>query len=379
MKKSKRNMVISLMLAGVILLSACAPAVNSRKSSDDLSDDLTYTDTHVTGTLCEGVSVDADFPDLSQVSSYPIISGQMKKTDEEVIQKIKDYIFRDYKPEEIQKETASDSWLVNYYIPGTGEDWKKSLGVYGAPDETGFIAWDYEAYPYYFVTYNRGILPTEGVEIYPFINSGIENLSFMGREEAVKEVKDKLAQWNIPITGEPLVYTLDGETMYQLLENWNQSGYAVTDLEGVTTEMLDCYYMIFDTGYQGIPYTFFMRTVEGKYYNGARLECHLTKQGIVEMEYHWAEYDVEEVESHESALSIEEALAGLQRHFEQTVLTSEIDILKIYFQYVPVKAGESDGSYVFAPAWVFQPAGEVAGEYGYLDPVFIHAITGEEI
>ena len=137
--------------------------------------------------------------------------------------------------------------------------------------------------------------------------------------------------------------------------------------------------MIFDTGYQGIPYTFFQRAVDGRYYDGARLELHFTEQGIIQMEYHWAEYEVEELEQQKSCLSIEEAFACLRRHFEQTVLTSEIDIPKIYFQYVPVNAGETKGSYVFVPAWVFQPAGDVAGTYNYLDPVLINAITGEEI
>ena len=53
--------------------------------------------------------------------------------------------------------------------------------------------------------------------------------------------------------------------------------------------------MIFDTGYQGIPYTFFQRAVDGRYYDGARLELHFTEQGIIQMEYHWAEYEVEEL------------------------------------------------------------------------------------
>lgn len=361
------------------LLSACAPKDKALISSAEEANDLTYTDSHVAGTLCEGVLVDAELPDLSEVSSYPVISGRMKETDEKVIRQVMDYFFRNHKPEEIREQKSLESEMVNYYIPGSGENWKKSFAIYQAADETGFYFSDDEAYPYPYITDDRALFPTPGTEIAPFVDSGIVDLPFMTREEAVKTVQKQLKQWGIPMIGKPLVYTLDGGNLYELLDNWNQNGYLQTDLSGVSRKMLDCYYMIFDTGYQGIPYTFFQRAVDGRYYDGARLELHFTEQGIIQMEYHWAEYEVEELEQQKSCLSIEEAFACLKRHFEQTVLTSEIDIPKIYFQYVPVSAEEAEGSYVFVPAWVFQPAGEVAGTYNYLDPVLINAITGEEI
>ena len=76
-----------------VLLSACAPRGKSLTSSAEEATDLTYTDSHVTGTLCEGVLVDAELPDLSEVSSYPVISGRMKETDEKVIRQVMDYFF----------------------------------------------------------------------------------------------------------------------------------------------------------------------------------------------------------------------------------------------------------------------------------------------
>lgn len=73
------------------LLSACAPKYKALISSAEEANDLTYTDSHVAGTLCEGVLVDAELPDLSEVSSYPVISGRMKETDEKVIRQVMDY------------------------------------------------------------------------------------------------------------------------------------------------------------------------------------------------------------------------------------------------------------------------------------------------
>ena len=124
------------------------------------STDLTYTDSHVTGTLCEGVLVDAELPDLSEVSSYPVISGRMKETDEKVIRQVMDYFFRNHKPEEIHEQKSPESEMVNYYIPGSGENWKKSFAIYQAADETGFYFSDDEAYPYPYITDDRALFPT---------------------------------------------------------------------------------------------------------------------------------------------------------------------------------------------------------------------------
>ena len=192
------------------LLSACAPRGKSLTSSAEEATDLTYTDSHVTGTLCEGVLVDAELPDLSEVSSYPVISGRMKETDEKVIRQVMDYFFRNHKPEEIHEQKSPESEMVNYYIPGSGENWKKSFAIYQAADETGFYFSDDEAYPYPYITDDRALFPTPGTEIAPFVDSGIVDLPFMTRQEAVESVQKQLKQWGIPMIGEPLVYTLDG-------------------------------------------------------------------------------------------------------------------------------------------------------------------------
>lgn len=152
----------------------------------------------------------------------------------------------------------------------------------------------------------------------------------MKRSKAVDTVKKYLKEWGFDTVGEPLVFSVQGSDLCQLLEYWNEIDFYDTPIAGTPKEKLDCYYMVFDTGYHQIPYTYF-----------------------------------------------EQAFAAVKEYYENMVAVSDLEIEKIYFQYVPSDVDRKTETYTFRPTWIFQTAGEIQGEKLYLERVSVDGITGE--
>ena len=101
-----RRLCALLALGGLVcLLCACGAGAEDPGAGVVLgSTDLLYEDGHVSGELCEGVTVDADIPDLSAVTSYDIVSAHMTLPDEDVLRSMRDYVFAGYSEDEIAEE-----------------------------------------------------------------------------------------------------------------------------------------------------------------------------------------------------------------------------------------------------------------------------------
>ena len=152
----------------------------------------------------------------------------------------------------------------------------------------------------------------------------------MKRSEAVDTAKKYLKEWGFDTVGEPLVFSVQGSDLHQLLEYWNEIDFYDTPIAGTPKEKLDCYYMVFDTGYHQIPYTYF-----------------------------------------------EQAFAAVKEYYENMVAVSDLEIEKMYFQYVPSDVDRKTETYTFRPTWIFQTTGEIQGEKLYLERVSVDGITGE--
>ena len=246
---------------------------------------------------------------------------------------------------------------------------------------------NFEQYPFYRVQYDRTIPILEGSEIERFTGDEQEDLGFMKKEEAVSKVEKQLREWKINPIGEPLLFHLDGNRMYEFLLQWNEEHPShAYPLKEEAVEALDCYYMIFDTGYNGIPYTCFefAEYETDSYANRAQLELYFTKDGIVGFNYSYADYEIDgTLEEHDAPITLDQALSQVRTRYEDLVVTSAVEIENIFFQYVPQNPDSETGSVTLVPAWVFQPKTSmtVDGEVSefYQDIVVVHAITGEVI
>lgn len=371
-----------LLLLGIaiFILTGCRSPKEPQSTQEDMSMELHWEDNHVSGTLCEGVTVDADFPEMSHITDYDIISAHMAAPDESEIDAIKAYLFKNDAPEDIEEIWVEEDQMLGYHVKGD----KRGMTVYQAPCEKGVYFYDNEAYPWPDLYYEYSIRPNKSDditdEIELFAHAGKEDLAFMKRDEAIDTVQKYLEEWGIDTLGEPMVFSIKGSDLYQLLEYWNEIDFYDTPITGTPEEKLDCYYMVFDTGYQNIPYTYFEQPFGGVYAIGARLFVRFTDQGIVWMSEYGSQYEVEEIlEEHETCISLEQALEKVKAHYENMVSVSELRLEKIYFQYAPSDLEAETGTYTFVPNWSFQMAGEIQGEMTYLDRISINAITGELI
>ena len=389
-----RRLCALLALGGLTcLLCACSMGAEDPGAEVALgSTDLLYEDGHVSGELCEGVVVDADIPDLSAVTSYDIVSAHLILPDEDVIQSMRDYVFAGRSEDEIQYEyeTAEDGKSKRYQLYYIGEATEETyydrvLSVHSYPDSKHMHFSNYEAYPYERIGYSNDIPVSEDSLFGPFAEQ--RDLSFLPREEAVDAVRAQLAEWEIETIGEPLVFCMDGEGMYQLLtELYDEKNRPPVPLDETRKEELEYYYMVFDVGYQNIPYTRFDFQSKSSALPGygARVYVMYCAQGIVDLEYSWANYAIDgTLEEHDAAITLDQALSQVRTRYEDLVVTSAVEIENIFFQYVPAPWDETSGSCTFVPAWVFQPKtsmtvdGEVSEFYQKI--VVVHAITGEVI
>lgn len=386
MKKHKRYAFRFeiILLSGILAAFLCScGGTDSNVSTAELgSVNLNDTGNHVSGTLCEGVTVDADIPDLSAVTEYDIVRVRQQLPKDEILDAMKDYVFEGCQPSEIKKEYSEEDLHTNFYI---GSDDGLKERIFGITEQPGMqgVRWfnRVDDSGMDCVSYVYGISP-KSQKISEF---DVPELGFSSRDDAVKSVEKRLEEWDIETIGEPTVFAVDGEKVLEWLNEDRERFQICSVPSDVKAEQLDCYYMLFGTGYQNIPYTFYDAVYsDGTYMSGARLTVVLTRDGIASMEYDRADYAVQKtVERHRKVITLGQALSVVQKRYEELIATEETCIPKIYFQYVPTEPDMENGSCTMVPAWVFQPAvtavQDGTAQEQYLDPIFVHAITGEII
>ena len=293
-----------LLGTAIFLLGGCASRETPQSVQESKNARMQYEERRVSGTLCEGVTVDADLPDMSRITEYDVILARMTEPKERDIQSVKEYLFRKDAPEKIVEKRTVDGDMLHYYVPVDGTEEERRMVVYLTPGERGLSFSDTQACPW------------------PAI--------YLKRSKAVDTVKKYLKEWGFDTVGEPLVFSVQGSDLHQLLEYWNEIDFYDTPIAGTPKEKLDCYYMVFDTGYHQIPYTYF-----------------------------------------------EQAFAAVKEYYENMVAVSDLEIEKIYFQYVPSDVDRKTETYTFRLTWIFQTTGEIQGEKLYLERVSVDGITGE--
>lgn len=365
MKHSILRAASLLLFSSFSVMILCSCGSSDTNTTELGSTDLTYTDTHVSGTLCDGVTVDADIPDLSNVSSYDIVSARLQLPNQKVLQSMNDYVFRNVPASEIKCQEL-DKELAEY----TALD-KISFGICKSPDKPYIVFTNQKQYP--------NILPHITHEI-PLEQQSKkfslkkENLTFMSQTEAVQTVEKQLAAWDIHPIGTPQVFCIDGTTWYSQLDD---------PVPTKSPQDLDCYYMIFQTGYHNIPYTWFEYHISSIDTPASILEVFFSKDGIISFDYSYANYIVEStLQSSSSAITLDQALSQIKTYYNELIPTSDTFIHNIYFQYVPTNLTQ-ENMYTLVPAWIIQPSiNDTSSEEvieTYLDVIAVNAITGDII
>lgn len=360
-----------LRAASLLLFSSFSVTILCSCGSSDMnttelgSTNLTYTDTHVSGTLCEGVTVDADIPDLSNVSSYDIVSARLQLPNQKVLQSMNDYVFRNVPASEIKCQEL-DKELAEY----TALD-KISFGICKSPDKPYIVFTNQKQYPNILPHITHEIPLEQQSKKFSFKK---ENLTFMSQTEAVQTVEKQLAAWDIHPIGTPQVFCIDGTTWYSQLDD---------PVPTKSPQDLDCYYMIFQTGYHNIPYTWFEYHISSIDTPASILEVFFSKDGIISFDYSYANYIVEStLQSSSSAITLDQALSQIKTYYNELIPTSDTFIHNIYFQYVPTNLTQ-ENMYTLVPAWIIQPSiNDTSSEEvieTYLDVIAVNAITGDII
>lgn len=379
-----------LRAASLLLFSSFSVAILCSCGSSDTnttelgSTDLTYTDTHVSGTLCDGVTVDADIPDLSNVVSYDIVSAHMQQLDDASIKSIKQYVFRGYTADEIKKEVISEEQHTNYFTDSTvaANYVDITLSLFAQPGQQGIIFTRFKDYPHEKPQFDV-MIPVTQLDALGSSTEQID-LTFMSRKDAVQTVTNQLHDWNIYPVGSPTVFCCTGDTMYQLLSKWNASGLDHVPVSLEKKDELEHYYMVFETGYHNIPYSHFEygSELDGTFLYSSKLYVSLSEKGIFDLDYLGANYAIDRTEEqHDSCIPLDQAMSQVKAQYEQLVGTSAVTIKNIFFQYVPMNARAETGSCTLVPAWIIQPQTTTTSDGKeidlYLDTITVNAITGE--
>lgn len=219
-----------ILLSGILAAFLCScGGTDSNVSTTELgSVNLNDTGNHVSGTLCEGVTVDADIPDLRAVTEYDIVSARQQLPKDEVLDAMKDYVFEGCLPSEIKKEYSEEDLHTNFYI---GPDDGLKERIFGITEQPGMqgVGWFNRVYDPGMdcVSYVYDISP----ELQKISEFDVPELGFSSRADAVKSVEKKLEEWDIETIGEPTVFAVDGKRVLEWLnEDQNDFGYAVYPL-----------------------------------------------------------------------------------------------------------------------------------------------------
>lgn len=364
------------LLAGAMVcgLCACGGEDQTAELPELGATDLEYTQDHVSGTLCDGVKVDAEIPDMSEISQYDIVRVQMSLPDDDVLEDMKTFFFSTCQ-EDIKEEYDEQFMHTNYYTE-EGKARTRNFAVIKSPGFQ-YVSWtnvvDFTETSWSF-SYDLARTPESNVVLQV---STPEDRDFMSREEAVQTVLQQLAEWDLHPVGEAEVYSMDGDLMNEVVEDEVARG--LLDYTKWDRDNLDAYFMIFQTGYQNIPYTFYDVFFGDKGTNAARFDIIYTQNGIVSFEYAFCHYNLlETIEQHDQVITLDQAMSAVKQHYEELVLTDDVYIHHIYFQYVPTQPDMEEGTSVMVPAWVVQPSFMDSNQKETnFDPIFIDAITGE--
>lgn len=136
-----------LLGTAIFLLGGCASRETPQSVQESKNARMQYEERRVSGTLCEGVTVDADLPDMSRITEYDVILARMTEPKERDIQSVKEYLFRKDAPEKIMEKRAEDGCMLHYYVPVDGTEEERRMIVYLTPGERGLSFFDTQACP----------------------------------------------------------------------------------------------------------------------------------------------------------------------------------------------------------------------------------------
>lgn len=372
----KRKIHIFPLLFVCLFLTACSKSepVHDKLGNDQI--DVAVASGNAQGNLIQGVTVNAYTPNLDKVDAYAIVSAHVVFPDDLILQSMKDFIFSSVAEADVFPEATGDPDRVLWSTSeGAYGPW---MGYYDYPEYKSITLVDGDALMSggEYVRYEPSI-PLESQTLSVFTS---EELEFMDKQQAIAQVKDQLAAWNIQTIGDPKVFCLDTYTLINQLD--------LEDTKRETDQSLDCYLMVFEVGYNGIPYSDleYVSAVTGDLAYSTRLSVLFTQKGIIHFECQQIDYEIDKVISSSSEIiSLQEAFEILTQQFAEIVITTPIEISEIALQYIPTTDGEhfgidpENGESILIPAWVFKPSIDSYDGKEYLDPIVLNAITGQNI
>ena len=372
----KRKIHIFPLLFVCLFLAACSKSepVYDQLGNDQI--DVAVASGNAQGNLIQGVTVNACTPNLDKVDAYEIVSAHVVFLDNLILQDMKDFIFSSVSEADVfQEDTGDPNRALWSTSKGANGPW---MGYYDYPEYKSITLVDGDALMSggEYVRYEPSI-PLESQALSIFTSNELE---FMDKQQAIVQVEKQLATWNIRPIGDPKVFCLDTHTLINQLD--------LEDVKIETDNTLDCYLMVFNIGYNGIPYSDleFVSAVTGDLAYSTRLNVLFTQKGIIHFECQQIDYKIDEVISKSSEIiTLQKAFEILAQEFSEIIITTPIEISEIALQYIPTTDGEhfgiiqENGKTILVPAWVFKPSIDSYDGEVYLDPIVLNAITGQKI
>ncbi|MEG0309051.1 MAG: hypothetical protein RR636_13990 [Clostridium sp.] len=224
-----------------------------------------------------------------------------------------------------------------------------------------------------------------------------DELESLNKEESIDKVRQIAKELNLPIDDEPIVYSMDIESL-KAAENNFMTDEEAAEWEAMKpgtgkrnwTEDEEGYLIVFKSRSNNIP--IYSRNLvlssDNSHLNKSELKAVVTKNGIASFEvssmYNLVSIDTENL----SCIDYLQALEIVKNKYKNIIITDPIKITNINLEYIPRLKDKELGEFKLTPAWVFLT------EYEYTvddvisnskivikdtDAILIDAITGKEI
>lgn len=245
----------------------------------------------------------------------------------------------------------------------------------------------------------RDLMVTEGSENNVDLFLTEENLDFATIEQAEAEILQALDKLGIPVVDDPLVLTLDYESL--VAENERQYAAASEEAErlgqqGLLPEKLSiteddaCFLLYYPIAVDGLPVSRRMNGVfgDGSLMPGTELVACYGKDGLAGLELSYQPEVIEKSEA-QPVLPLEEILDIVEAKYNSIILDGSYLIYDIRLEYIAQPVSAAENAYNLIPVWRF------ATEHTYtlrkgndsdasitLTEVFcdtFDAVTGEEL
>ncbi|HAK43004.1 MAG TPA: hypothetical protein DCM59_10285 [Clostridium sp.] len=372
----KNKILLSIIALSLILTGCSSDNINEKRMSKT---ELKNFPSHISEQLDENLIIDAETKVLD-AENYNVFNVKYKQYDEEQICNI----------------FLKDDIIDTRDEYGTGND--KTIGITTKNNKLLAIGENYLSFYVRDISYSH-LMDESDKHLFNEMKRKFpkDTLTSLNKDESIDKVRQVAKELNLPLNNEPIVYSLDVNSLKEAENNYmTDEEYAEwEELKPGTgkrnwTEEDEAYLIIFKSSLNNIP--IYSRDLilssDNSDLRESVVKAVVNKNGIVKFEalsmYDSVSLDTENL----SCIEYSKALEIVKDKYKNIILTSPIKVTNINLEYIPRIKNRELGEFILTPAWVFLTESQHTIDDGINNSkkvktetgaIIVDAITGKEM